>query len=197
VLLDRDLGSSLARSEFDLVGIDNFAGGYLLANHLLKLGCRHLAFVARPLSAPTVGVRIAGAREALLDHGLPVPADFVRVGEPDDPGLARGLAAGRRVDAALCANDRTAAVLMRSLERAGVRVPRDVRVVGFDDVRYATLLSVPLTTVHQPCREIAVTAFRAMLERMADPALPPRSLVLPPRLVVRESCGAYLPRSTG
>jgi LacI family transcriptional regulator len=144
-----------------------------------------------------VGLRIAGAREAILQHGLAVPPDFVRVGEPDDPKLAQGLAAGRRVDAALCANDRTAAVLMRSLERAGVRVPRDVRVVGFDDVRYATLLSVPLTTMHQPCREIAVTAFRAMLDRMADPALPPRSFVLPPRLVVRESCGAYLPASTG
>jgi LacI family transcriptional regulator len=65
-------------------------------------------------------------------------------------------------------------------------------VVGFDDVRYATLFSVPLTTMHQPCREIAATAFRAMLDRIADPALPPRTLVLSPRLVVRESCGAYL-----
>jgi LacI family transcriptional regulator len=74
-------------------------------------------------------------------------------------------------------------------------VPRDLRVVGFDDVRYATWLPVPLTTVHQPCREIAAIAFRAMLERVADPAIPPRSLVLTPRLVVRESCGAYLPRA--
>jgi len=73
-----------------------------------------------------------------------------------------------------------------------VRVPRDVRMAGFDDVRFATLVSVPLTTVHQPCREIAVTAFRAMLERIADPTLPPRLLLLSPRLVIRESCGAYV-----
>jgi LacI family transcriptional regulator len=83
---------------------------------------------------------------------------------------------------------------MRSAEKEGIAVPRDLRIVGFDDARYATLLSVPLTTMHQPCREIAVTAFRAMLDRIADPSLPPRSLVLSPRLVVRESCGAYLPR---
>jgi LacI family transcriptional regulator len=196
VLLDRDLGAFPARSDFDLVGVDNFAGGYLLAEHLIKLGCRRLAFVARPLSAPTVSLRIAGSREAILDHHLPVPPDFVRVGEPDDPQLARDLAAGREVDAVVCANDRTAALLMRSLNREGVRVPRDVRVVGFDDVRYATLLSVPLTTIHQPCREIAVAAFHAMRERIADPALPPRSFVLSPRLVVRESCGAYLPGGT-
>ena len=196
VLLDRDLGPFPSRSDFDLVGVDNFAGGYLLAEHLLRLGCRQLAFVVRPLSAPTVSARIAGAREALLDRQQPVAPDFVRAGEPDDPGLAQGLGAGRRVDAVICANDHVAALLLRSLEKANVRVPRDVRVVGFDDVNYATLLAVPLTTVHQPCRDIAVTAFRAMLERLADPTLPPRSMILSPRLVVRESCGAYLPRGT-
>jgi LacI family transcriptional regulator len=196
VLLDRDLGAFPSRSEFDLVGTDNFAAGYLLAEHLLKLGCRRLAFVAPPLSAPTVGVRVAGAREAILDRSLAVPADFLRIAEPDDAQLVRGLGGGRRVDAVICANDRVAAVLMRSLARAGVHVPRDVRVVGFDDVKYATLLSVPLTTMHQPCREIAVAAFRAMLDRIADPALPPRSFVVSARLVVRESCGAYLPRAS-
>jgi len=67
-------------------------------------------------------------------------------------------------------------------------------VAGFDDVKYATLVSVPLTTIHQPCRDIAVMAFRTMMERLAEPTLPARSISLTPRLVVRESCGAYLPR---
>lgn len=192
VLLDRDLGIFPARSEFDLVGVDNFAGGYLLAEHLLKLGCRSLAFAVRPLSAPTVNARIAGAREAMLDRRLSVPPDFVRVGEPDAPDFAHGFTGKRRVDAVLCANDDVAALLLRSLAKAGVRTPGDVRVVGFDDVRYATMLSVPLTTMHQPCREIAIVALRAMLDRIADPALPPRSLILSASLVVRESCGAYL-----
>ena len=64
--------------------------------------------------------------------------------------------------------------------------------VGFDDVRFATMLSVPLTTMHQPCREIAIVALRAILDRIADSALPPCSLILSPGLVVRESYGAYL-----
>jgi DNA-binding LacI/PurR family transcriptional regulator len=192
VLLDRDLGAFPARSEFDLVGVDNFAGGYLLAEHLLKLGCRTLAFAVRPLSAPTVNARIAGAREAILDRGLSVPRDFVRVGEPDDPRFARGFISKGQVDTVLCANDDVAALLLRSLAQVGLHVPGDVRVVGFDDVRYATMLSVPLTTMHQPCREIAILALRAMLDRIADPALPPRSLTLSLSLVVRESCGAYM-----
>ena len=191
VLLDRDLDAFPARSEFDLVGVDNFAGGYALAEHLLKLGCRDLAFAVRPHSAPTVGARVAGAREAILDRGLVVSPGFIRVGEPDDLEFARGFLGEGRADAVLCANDDVAALLMRSLERAGARTPVDIRVVGFDDVRIATLLPVPLTTMHQPCREIAVVAFRTMLDRLSDPTLPPRALTLASRLVVRESCGAY------
>ncbi len=199
VLLDRDLVPFPTRTEFDLVGIDNFAGGYLLAEHLIKLGCRRLAYLVRARSAPTAAARIAGAREAIIDHGLTVSPDFVLVGEPDDPRVAGKLTdrskKSDRIDAVQCANDHLAAELMHALVRQGIQVPRDLRVVGFDDVRYATWLPVPLTTVHQPCREIAAIAFRAMLERVADPAIPPRSLVLTPRLVVRESCGAYLPRA--
>lgn len=194
VLLDRDLQSFPNRSDFDLVGIDNVAGGYLLAEHLIKLGCQHICFVARPHSAPTVDARIAGVREALVRHRLEMDPRWLRVGDPADPKFVRSLAAGRQADAFICANDHTAALLLRSLEGAGVKVPRGVRVVGFDDAKYATLVSPPLTTVHQPCRDIATVALRLMLERIADPTLPARSVALTPRLVLRESCGAYLPR---
>lgn len=197
VLLDRDLKPFPNRSDLDLVGIDNVAGGYMLAEHLIKLGCRRLAFVARSFSAPTVDARIAGVREAMVRHRIEPAVNWVNHGDPAELKFVRSLIAGRTFDAFICANDHTAAVLLRSLEAAGIKVPRDVRVVGFDDVRYATLISVPLTTVYQPCRDLATVAFRAMLERIADPALPARNFVLNPRLVVRESCGAYLPRAVG
>jgi len=125
-----------------------------------------------------------------------LPPDWIRIGDPEDLKFVRSLTAGRRWDAVVCANDQTAAQFMRGLERNNVRVPRDLRVVGFDDVKYATLLSVPLTTIHQSARDIAVTAYRAMLDRIAEPTLPARSLLLTPRLVVRESCGAYLPHKS-
>ena len=192
VLLDRDLMPFPNRSDFDLVGLDNMAGGYLLAEHLIKLGCRRLHFVARPRSAPTVDARIAGVREALVRHRLDLDPGWLHIGDPGDTKFVRKLTAGKQADACICANDDTAARLLRSLEASGVKVPRDVRVVGFDDAKYATLVSPPLTTIHQPCREIALIAFRAMLERIAEPTLPARSLALTPRLVVRESCGAYL-----
>jgi len=193
VLIDRDLLNYPERSDFDLVCIDNMAGGYMVAEHLIKLGCRRISFVARPLSAATVDARVAGIREALVRNRLEPGLGWVHSGDPADLKFARSLAAGRQADAFICANDDTAAVLLRSLQSQGIRVPHDVRVVGFDDVKYATLVSPPLTTIHQPCRDIAVVAFRTMLDRLADPTLPTRHISLPPRLVVRESCGAYLP----
>jgi DNA-binding LacI/PurR family transcriptional regulator len=195
LLIDRDLLSFPARSDFDLVGIDNMAAGSMVAEHLIKLGCQKLHFVARPRSAVTVDARIAGVREALVRHRIEPNPGWVHWGDPAELKFVRSLLAGGQADAFICANDDTAAVLLRSLESQGVRPPYDVRVVGFDDVKYATLVSVPLTTIHQPCRDIAVIAFRTMLERLAEPTLPTRSICLPPRLVVRESCGAYLPRS--
>lgn len=193
VLLDRDLLPFPHRSNLDLVAIDNLAAGCLLAEHLFKLGCRRLAFMAVPHFPPTVDARIAGVREALVRHQLELRPDWIQVGDPEDVKFVRSLVGGRHWDAVICANDLTAAHLLRTLEKNNVRVPRDLRVVGFDDAKYATLLGVSLTTVHQPCRDIAITAYHAMLERIAEPTLPARSLLLAPRLVVRESCGAYLP----
>ena len=74
-------------------------------------------------------------------------------------------------------------------------MPDDVRVLGFDDVKFATLVSPALTTIQQPCREIAQTAFRAMMDRLSDATLPARCQALAPRLVIRDSCGAYLPKT--
>lgn len=194
VLIDRDMRDFPGRSEFDLVGLDNMTSGYMVAEHLIKLGCKRFYFVARPLSAATVDARIAGVREALTRHRIEPDPGWIRTGDPSDMKFVRSLTAGKQVDAFICANDFTAATLLRSMQSIGIRSPKDFRVVGFDDVKYATLVSPPLTTVHQPCRDIAVIAFRTMLERLAEPSLPARSIYLTPHLVVRESCGAYLPR---
>lgn len=193
-LIDRDLGSFPRRSDFDLVGIDNLAAGYMIADHLIKLGCRKILFACRPLSAVTVNARIAGVREALAQNRLDCDSDWVRQGDPKDLKFARSLVAGKIADAIICANDDTAALLIRTLESHGVHTPHDIRIVGFDDVKYAMLVSVPLTTIHQPCRDIALVAFQTMQRRLAEPTAPAQSINLSPSLVVRESCGAYLQR---
>jgi hypothetical protein len=153
-----------------------------VAEHLIKLGCQHLAWIARPHSAATVEARIAGTRESCIRHNLDLPRDWINTGDPEDLKFLRRLVSARRWDAAICANDWTAAQLLRSLGKCRMRVPQDIRVVGFDDAKYATVVSVPLTTIRQSCRDIAITAFSAMMERIAEPTRPPRLLLLTPRI---------------
>lgn len=189
VLLDRDIVAFPQRSRFDLVGLDNRRAGFLIAEHLIKLGCRRIDFLARPGSAPTVMLRIAGYREALLSSGITPDPQWVHSGEPtDEKFVQRIVAAG--ATAIVCANDLTAANLMRTLDTLGCPVPQKIRVVGFDDVRYAELLRPSLTTIHQPCVDIGTIAMQVMLERIENPTFPPRDILAQPTLIVRQSCGA-------
>jgi GntR family transcriptional regulator, arabinose operon transcriptional repressor len=189
VLLDRCVLAYPARCEHDIVGLDNRRAGYMMTEHLIHAGARRIGFFAREGSAETVDDRIAGCREALFTHGMALPATRVIHAEPSDT-VAVGHALEReRFDALLCANDYTAARLMRSLHTLGVRVPQDLRIAGFDDVNYAELLPVPLTTLHQPCLQIGAAAVATMLDRVANPQLPARSVLLNGHVVVRQSCG--------
>jgi GntR family transcriptional regulator of arabinose operon len=189
VLLDRDIVAFPQRSRFDLVGIDNRRAGFLITEHLIRLGCRRIDFLARAGSAPTVMLRIAGYREALLSAGITPDPQWVHSGEPaDEKFVHQIMAAG--ATAIICANDLTAANLMRTLDMLGCPVPQKIRVVGFDDVRYAELLHPSLTTIHQPCIDIGTIAMQVMLERIENPAFPPRDILAQPTLIVRQSCGA-------
>jgi DNA-binding LacI/PurR family transcriptional regulator len=102
----------------------------------------------------------------------------------------------QRPEGIVCANDLTAARLMQTLLSLGMRIPDEVRIVGMDDVKYASLLPVPLTTIHQDCAGIGAVAMATMLERLEHPELPVRDVLVPTKLVVRRSCGAHLGRAS-
>ena len=196
VLLDRDLVSYPERSRYDLVGIDNRRAGYVVTQHLVRCGCRRVVFLGRPGSAPTVDARIVGYREAIADAGSAGGWEGrpeVRRIDPEHKAEVRKILTGLRPDGFVCANDFTAAQLLKSLTDLGVAVPDEVRMAAIYDVKYASLLSVPLTTIHQPCAPMGAIAIGAMLDRLRDPLLPVRDILLNFQLVVRESCG-FLPK---
>ena len=129
--------------------------------------------------------RLAGAAFAVGRRG---GTEFEIVAEPDDVALlAPVFRKKNRPDAVICESDYVAAVLRNTLDKLGLSVPKDVMLAGFDDVRCAVTMFPPLTTVHQPCEDIALVAYRALRERMRDPSLPPRHILVPAPLVVRES----------
>lgn len=191
VLLDRCALPYPNRSRHDLVGIDNRRAGYLAAAHLLGMGARRSSFVGYAGCAPTVEARIAGFREAVLAKGLELKdCPVYRLTTVSSSSIQPLLSQSRKGDGFVCANDRTAGELMHALRESGYKIPQDLRIVGIDDVEYATLLPVPLTTVHQPCREIGEAAMETMLSRIAHPDMLARDILLECRLVVRKSCGA-------
>ena len=190
VLLDRTVVPYPGRGHHDLVGIDNRRAGYMVTEHLLTLGSRRIAFIALPNAAATVDAREAGYREALYAWNAPVERSLVHRLDPSDPDAVRALMEARGPEAFVCANDRTASLLIPTLLRLGHSVPGHVRVVGIDDLEYAKLLPVPLTTLRQPTRQLGDAALAAMLERIARTHLPTREILLNCELIVRESCGA-------
>jgi GntR family transcriptional regulator of arabinose operon len=193
VLLDRTVLPYPHRGHHDLVGIDNRHAGFVITAHLLGLGCRRIVFVALPQGAATVEAREAGYREALYAWNAPVNRRFAHRLDPADRARVRALMESCRPDGIVCANDRAAGRLMHTLLRLGYAIPGDVRLVGIDDVEYASLLPVPLTTLRQPTRQIGDAALSAMLERVKRPDLPARDILLDCELVVRASCGAGRP----
>jgi GntR family transcriptional regulator of arabinose operon len=193
VLLDRDLVQYPARSKYDVVGIDNRRAGHVITAHLMAAGAKRVAFVARPESAPTVETRALGYREALQEAGWEFDPQLVCRVDPTNLADIQALLKRTKADAIVCANDITAAQLMRTLQELGVSVPQKVRLTGIDDVKYASLLPVPLTTIHQPCADIGKMAIAAMVHRLQNPALPAQDVLLNFRLVVRQSCGTRVP----
>jgi DNA-binding LacI/PurR family transcriptional regulator len=190
VLLDRTLRPYPDPGRHDVVGIDNRRAGFVVTDHLLRLGCRRIAFVGALHAAATVAAREAGYREALYEAGVPFEAALVRRLDVDDADEMEALMSSIRPEAMVCANDRTAARAMTTLRRLGHRIPQDVRLVGIDDVDYARMLPVPLTTLRQPTHQIGDTALSMMLERVARRDLMPRHVYLQAKLVIRASCGA-------
>ena len=193
VLLDRDVARYPERSRHDLVGIDNRRAGHRVTAHLIGLGCKRVDFLINSHPGPNADIRVAGYRDALLAAGIAPRDEWVHGGRPEDPEFAAELVRKRGADAIVCVNDATAARLMRSLDGLSIRVPRDVRIVSFDDTRLAEMLTVPLTTLHQPCQAIGTAAYRMMMTRLEHPELPVMDLLLDAPLIVRASCGAGFP----
>ena len=187
VLIDRDVVMPPLRSSFDLVGIDNVRAGYMLAAHLISRGARRIHVLCRPNSAPTCRKRAQGVNLAMLDHGIPVARNSLHEIDPRDATAVKALLRRCRPDAVMCCNDATAADLLVTLRTLGVRVPEDIAVTGVDGLRYASIVTPTLTTVRQPCEAIARTALKLLLERISNPSLPPREILLDAELVVGHS----------
>jgi len=177
------------------VVVDDFEGGRLGARHLVNEGHRRIAFLGHPDKSPKVRTRLAGAH-SIVDETAGVSLELI---EADSWTIEAGRAAARRLaeraasrrpTAVFCANDMLALGLEQQLLRDGMRVPEDLAIVGYDDLEWASVSSVPLTTVSQPRNGLGRTAVDMIMDLLARTnARVPTSnhVVLRPTLVRRES----------
>jgi LacI family transcriptional regulator len=173
-------------------------GGEQAAIHLIQLGHRRIGFVSGPSTFRSSHERRAGLEEGVAAAGVSLRPELTAEGAYTfESGLTCGtqlLSRGERPTAIFCANDEMAAGLLQAARRAGIQVPRDLSVVGFDDFQIATQVWPTLTTVHSPIRSIGLLAAQRLFagdQEGKSPVADPESLM--PKLVVRESTGPAPP----
>jgi LacI family transcriptional regulator len=189
------IAGSAEEQHADVVSADNWSGATALARHMIDYhGRKRLFYVAGPPEAPDAGERRRAFEAAVAQHpGATVTGCFEGRFAAVSGQLAVREILSRPVqdlpDAIVCGNDQMAIGAMRELRAAGIRVPADIAVTGFDDIHIGAMLTPPLTTVRQSMRDLGERACSVLLERIADPSLARRVERLPTELVVRESCG--------
>ncbi|HEX2475000.1 MAG TPA: GntR family transcriptional regulator [Lacipirellulaceae bacterium] len=187
VLLDRDYVKYPGRSNHDLVGVNNRRVGHTITDHMFAAGCKRLVFILRPGSASTIHARAAGFAEAFITRRAAFDIDLIHECDPCDTAYVKQLLRKQKPDGIVCGNDVTAGYLLHTLDELGVHVPDDLMIGGIDDVKYADLMRVRLTTVRQPFAAIGDAAYHAMLERIERPNAAPRHITLGCKLVIRDS----------
>lgn len=184
-------------TEAPSVRIDNAGAARELVEHLIKVGSRRIATITGPATNPHAIERLNGYREGLEAAGLPFDPALVRRG---DFSMGSGSAAARelielspRPDAIFSMNDEMAIGAIQAITAAGLRVPDDIAIAGFDDIGVAAHSTPALTTVSQPAEAMGAKACELLIDRIEGKAVDDVVHILPHRLVVRESTGGTQP----
>jgi LacI family transcriptional regulator len=189
------IAAYLDEPHVDVIGADNSSGTKAAVGHMVEEhGKTRLFYISGPAEAPDARERRTAFEEAVAEHPGATLAGFFkgRFAAISGQLAVREILTGPRrelPDAIICGNDQMAIGAIRELQMAGIRVPTDVAVVGFDDMHLSALLAPPLTTVRQPMRLLGERACSRLLQRIADPSLPRQAERLPTELIIRESCG--------
>jgi LacI family transcriptional regulator len=177
------------------IDIDNVAAARMAVEYLLQLGHRRIGIITGPLNMSSGADRLEGYRQALESYRIPVDDSLIVEGDFSE---GSGLTGAQRLllaspTALFASSDMMAFGALKAIRQAGLRVPDDLALVGFDDIPMATMVEPALTTVQQPIERLgsmAADLLLTLVENPPDEQAPAHRLLLPAKLVVRDSCGA-------
>ena len=197
VVINRVPSNHPAVDHIDSVIIDSYAGGYKAAEHLYRLGHDRIAIAAGSMKTSTARERTKGAEQALKDHGLKLPprhfADCDYSFEKAAAATRGFLRLNPRPTAVMAHDDNMALGVREAAMEVGLTVPGDLAVVGFDDIRFANLKGIELTTISQKKYEMGTLATETLIKKIENDSLNMvNKVVLAAELVIRRSCGFYL-----
>ncbi|MCL4265380.1 MAG: LacI family transcriptional regulator [Anaerolineae bacterium] len=172
------------------VDVDNVLGGRLATEHLLQKGHQRIATITGNLTMPAGQDRLHGYQTAMQQAGLSVPPAWIVPGtfDPDSgyAGMQQLLALSPRPTAVFAASDAMAIGAMQAIQEAGLTIPGDIVLVGFDDLPQAAHTTPPLTTVQQPTARLGEIAAELLLAQVTAVPAPPH-IILQPHLIIRDS----------
>jgi GntR family transcriptional regulator of arabinose operon len=187
ILIDRDIVPIPEKSPFDVVGIDNYNAGMIMALHMIQAGCKNIYFFYKPYSAYSIEIRRRAIKDTLLEANIDFFDSNIFCGNPDDMNIVRNIPIIHGQTGIICANDATAAILMSSLDSLGYKCGWDYLLCGYDDMKYSQHLKCALTSFRQPCEEIANVSIDLMMRRIQSNDRPPVNVLLQGKLVARDS----------
>jgi LacI family transcriptional regulator/LacI family repressor for deo operon, udp, cdd, tsx, nupC, and nupG len=190
VCIDR----GLTDIDADIVLVDNRKGAYDAVSHLIGLGHERIAFISGLPSIPTSSERLEGYKEALREHHIPFVPELIKYSDSKHESglrLTRDLLGGKTPPTALfTGNNLITLGALEMIHSLGLSIPRDIAIVGFDDMYWSISLNPPLTAVRQPGYDIGRRGAELLLQRIKHPGRLTQKVIFNAELKVRKSCGS-------
>jgi LacI family transcriptional regulator len=190
------IGRPFAPDGICYIDIDNISAGTKATQHLLDLGYQNIATITGNHDSTVTLDRLDGYQKALTAAGREIRPDLIAEGDFSEHSgyLAMKALLPDRPDAIFCQSDIMAAGAMRAIQEAGLSVPEDIAIIGFDDIPIARQLKVQLTTIKQPITKFGIKAVELLIDLIENDTKPARRVILDTEIIVRDSCGAKIKR---
>ena len=179
----------------DIIQDNSLLGGEMATDYLISRGFTRIACIAGPQDKTPARLRLQGYRNAMAAAGLDVPSDYIVEKNLEFQGgfdgMSELLSLEQPPQAVFTSNDAMAVGVYHALYQAGLSIPQDMAVIGYDDIELARYMTPPLTTIHQPKDELGELAIDTLIHRLREPGASQQTLVLTPELVERHSVNGF------
>nr|WP_067426509.1 ribose operon transcriptional repressor RbsR [Duffyella gerundensis] len=179
----------------DIIQDNSLLGGEMATDYLISRGFTRIACIAGPQDKTPARLRLQGYRNAMAAAGLDVPSDYIVEKnfefQGGFDGMSELLSLEQPPQAVFTSNDAMAVGVYHALYQAGLSIPQDMAVIGYDDIELARYMTPPLTTIHQPKDELGELAIDTLIHRLREPGASQQTLVLTPELVERHSVNVF------